>query len=790
MLEDCTCEVSNMKNLPMPPIPPEMRHITEQGSFEQRCNWNVVAKDYAQQMKRILRKSGKETRLDMSDAMLKRRIQAIVDYVEDIIERYKDVPGYELERKDNTGTTWIHLNLIPATTYNYIEAHAYLLFAASIWILDEILLSEDPEKRKQLFKILPRDDHAIDELWNCPDFWHASYDYDLVISVMYVLYYRNKDVAPVEMDDDNTERIMINSLHAKNEQHVDVPSRQAFDALMALIPKESIERATAYFEELFWLWTDRYFDCMAPIDEQLRAAMNKTNELIDDYNQLRSELKVAADTMLEQQAKKNQKPAKPTFNPLLANPTKDEQNPFEKIKSGLEMQMRGFPRDPLMDAFSDNTVQQVFRLSERLSVAGDRVSDAMSEFEEVDQKKRVFGMDVLRLGYMRQKDCRESYGEDVAERMKPLRIIKPFEACFALLWLIENGSDLPWLYGCGCGLMEEVVESLPWGVIDYKEYDDLVWNPDLADEFEEDHRTSTAKIKPSTIPEWYERIYVPKEDEMFSFNRSMAQILFEETGCIMPRDIHKYDSRQKDLRKYGVPAKEINTFLLLSTALSHARRSDRAINFDEHIMRMWEEEEQEESTTAEKAETKTKQEKQDKQPPTYEELTEQLKAVQEENKKLRSSLHESERTSRDARKELASVRSNAELDHRELADLRELIFNLDNELLSGEEEKEEVDESLFPYEVKKETVIFGGHETWLKAIRPRLTGNARFMDKDLTFNVNVIRNAEVIWIQPNAMSHSQYYRIVDAARQYKKPVRYFSYASAAKGAMQVLEADQ
>lgn len=97
---------------------------------------------------------------------------------------------------------------------------------------------------------------------------------------------------------------------------------------------------------------------------------------------------------------------------------------------------------------------------------------------------------------------------------------------------------------------------------------------------------------------------------------------------------------------------------------------------------------------------------------------------------------------------------------------------------------------MFPYDVQKETVIFGGHETWLKAIRPMLSGNIRFLDKDINFNVNVIRNADIVWIQSNAMSHSQYYRIVDAARQYKKPVRYFTYASTAKSALQVLKADQ
>ena len=71
-----------------------------------------------------------------------------------------------------------------------------------------------------------------------------------------------------------------------------------------------------------------------------------------------------------------------------------------------------------------------------------------------------------------------------------------------------------------------------------------------------------------------------------------------------------------------------------------------------------------------------------------------------------------------------------------------------------------------------------------------LIGQIRFLDKDLNFDVNVIRNADTVWVQTNAISHTQYYKITDAARQYKKPVRYFSHASATKGALQIMDADR
>ena len=280
-----------------------------------------------------------------------------------------------------------------------------------------------------------------------------------------------------------------------------------------------------------------------------------------------------------------------------------------------------------------------------------------------------------------------------------------------------------------------------------------------------------------------------KGDEL-SLSRSMAQILYEETGCIMPRDIYKYDGRQKKIRNSGLPAKDMKSMLLLCTALSHARRSERALNFDEDILQIWDKWDREDDGNEESGQEKTDEaEKPEDLPPTEEELTERIRLLQTEIKKLRISLHDAEKTSREARQELLSVRSHAELDRRELADLRELVFNLDHEA-GKEETAETADAAQFPYEVQKETVVFGGHDSWLKVIRPMLTGRIRFVDRDLVFDVNVVRNADVIWIQPNAISHSQFYRIADVARQYDKPVRYFTNASAAKSAVQLMKADQ
>ena len=88
-----------------------------------------------------------------------------------------------------------------------------------------------------------------------------------------------------------------------------------------------------------------------------------------------------------------------------------------------------------------------------------------------------------------------------------------------------------------------------------------------------------------------------------------------------------------------------------------------------------------------------------------------------------------------------------------------------------------------PWQVRRRTVVFGGHDSWRKAVRPLLTG-ARFYNREALPDLDAIRGADVVWIQPNALSHKYYYRIIDAARKNGIPVRYFGFASAKKCALQ------
>ena len=55
---------------------------------------------------------------------------------------------------------------------------------------------------------------------------------------------------------------------------------------------------------------------------------------------------------------------------------------------------------------------------------------------------------------------------------------------------------------------------------------------------------------------------------------------------------------------------------------------------------------------------------------------------------------------------------------------------------------------------------------------------------------DLIRAADVIWIQSNALPHAFFYKIINVARSNNKRVRYFATASATKCAMQVVDEDR
>ena len=311
--------------------------------------------------------------------------------------------------------------------------------------------------------------------------------------------------------------------------------------------------------------------------------------------------------------------------------------------------------------------------------------------------------------------------------------------------------------------MMAAVDQLPWGVRDYREMDDA-----FLDYTEE-------KIAPAT--NWYERKYTRGNDPAA---RSIVQILYEATGCIVPRKFHRYDGLYEKIKEYGV--EDPDMVLSMMNALSSTRRQDQPLNLDTN----WEWDENGELSDTGSIERLLRQEAE--RIVSEGENDKKMQLLLNENRRLRSEVYLFEREAHDAKKKLEVWQEAARREHRELADLRSLVFASREDVPS--EEKEDTNIAL-PYEVQRMTTIFGGHDSWVKAIRPLLNGAVRYVAKEtLSFDRTLIRNTEVIWIQTSAISHAQYGRIMDAARQNKTQIRYFTSTSAVRCAQELAQYDR
>lgn len=133
-------------------------------------------------------------------------------------------------------------------------------------------------------------------------------------------------------------------------------------------------------------------------------------------------------------------------------------------------------------------------LLSRLKSLDNRHDKAAKELDDVVSKRGKFLYMIVHRGYFTRAFVEEYFPEELHEDLlTPLPITDSFELCFALLYLVETGSDIPWLYGSCIGMMSEVINCLPWGLSDYSEMGDPYWEdmPPIAS-------------KAPDFPDWYQ----------------------------------------------------------------------------------------------------------------------------------------------------------------------------------------------------------------------------------------------------------------------------------------------
>ncbi len=252
---------------------------------------------------------------------------------------------------------------------------------------------------------------------------------------------------------------------------------------------------------------------------------------------------------------------------------------------------------------------------------------------------------------------------------------------------------------------------------------------------------------------------------------NMSQVIYHLSGGgILPRRLNSYRAEKAILKQNGVPDEEVNYITDMAAVLAEIDKRSEYYGAYGVI-------DDEESSDEQPIEIADD---------AIDSIKVIVKDIQDRIKKANTENHLIEEQRRKLQKEYDELKRIYQQEHRELVDLRNYVFNQDDE---SQEDTSAVDLKIdYPYTAKHNVIVFGGHETWSKAIKP-LFANVRFISRDTLPNPDMIKNADIVWVQANSIGHSKYYKILDVVRTYRIPLRYFAYASAEKCAEQIVIED-
>ena len=339
----------------------------------------------------------------------------------------------------------------------------------------------------------------------------------------------------------------------------------------------------------------------------------------------------------------------------------------------------------------------------------------------------------------------------------------PYALCAAYLLLEREKDALANLNVLTAIVMTCAVRHLPWTQDDFDARAGLFerGGPDYRMRYEYRGADEDGRIDQDSPPDWLV---------------SEAQLFYIATGIVPPRNQRPSEDLIRWFVDQGVAESRARE---LAFGAMFAYYSDAGEHGWKDIDWFSDEDDEEEAGLSNGPEEVIED---PAAPAPTEDAQSKVEALVRQVKELRAALHDAERAAGRLKEQLQMAEQKGEADREELARLRETLYDL-----RGGEAPEATDSGPLvelPWQVKRRVVVFGGHDSWRKAVKPLLPG-ARFYDREVLPDINAIRGADVVWLQVNALSHKYYYRIIDTARRNDIPVRYFGSASAQKCAVQL-----
>ncbi len=685
-----------------------------------------IAKQYYNDLKR-----GLHSRLsydfkdenDLTSARFAKRVKASLNALPELEERFSDVAEMDVLKKFFLTSNTIALN----GGYNrFIDEENLTTMPAAIWILDQLVLQN---RLDALYEYLPwqemQKNAKADLLLSIP--FHPMYDASLISALVYLIRHRNTaKVLP-----DMAYGSLVWDKDTPDQDEASQKLRQAFDAVIALLDPDVVQAACKRYEEKVWA----YYRVIFSIAIRISNRVQELDKILDD-------LEAKIDEQLEMT-----KVPKPSI--LLTK---------QAVENPLDFLARNEKRlEPL---------RKQVKVYEDEQDAIDPIS--LSSFCEPENREYL----IDRLNGL--------IPDEVADAYIHFRVDDPFESAFALLYLLDSGSEVPWLYFGSVSVAYTMLDLLPFDAFT--------------------HTGDTAK----SLAEWNDTLYTQRyrgfrwpgdvnfwgEDAERKFGKNLSQILYANTGTVFPRVIPgaaELEDYFADLGELSPKEKDAYALLFysLQTAKSRGMERAQAEAFYDELDVDKDDDSVESTQEGNVASDHSSDSEQDASPLEADlaHLSAENERLRKKNAKLVDILQSMQGDKKELERTMQGLLTESDKQHQELADLRERVYYLDNR----EEQEEPEDASIqFPYEVKKKIVSFGGHISWLQEMR-KLLPNVIFIGPESLPNMDMIRRADAIWLQVNCLSHSNYYKILAAAKNLGKQVRYYVYAGHRKSAEQIVK---
>ena len=659
-------------------------------------------KDCASAFKKMCEPAERE-HYDYTPVRLKKRQDVAIGKISEAKRRLKGVCD------ENTIEAYFCLSnyLIMRGGYNdAADWNNEAALAAAIWILDQLSLQG---KLEDCFPYLPdvSDGSFTSELSMCfPS--HPTYDMELIVSMVMLIHRRNTSKHFPAMNRGTLQW----DQGAPDSDEQSIKNRENYDAVIKLIDTEAISRAVKKYEEDIWTFYRLSF----------RAYSILENHIVKLERELYSKEKSSFDS------------------------------PITKSSNVLSMSAK-------------KNVPAFFSVN---SADGRSTSQYVIKQREIEQLKNIM-LTEFSLENDREKTVRklkDILPADLSDDLIHFHVDDPYESAFALLYMLDTGSDIPWLYYGGISVAYTMADQFPF---DTKEI--IPGNPVLLSGMNSslyEHKYSGYR--------WPDITDASLKPVKRTFANNYSQILYTNTSALFPRvipEVTTLDSYLEGLGELTEREREAYTLLFYSISSSYLRLKTATLDsyrLEQEIMK-------DESEGI-------------PEPDSDEDLTEFLKAenqrLRDKNSRLISALQELNGYKSSHSGELDTLKEIIERQKSELADLREKVF-----LLGQEEENEEPQESKieYPYHTEGKILSFGGKDSWVNEMKKKLP-DVLFISASTLPNEDLIRGADEIWIQINCISHSNYYKIMETLKSTEIQVRFYVYSGVSKCAQQIVESKQ